>query len=128
MTWRPVVLPPNLRPMRRRVALSPSFGGEAVRRSLPRPRMLRIGNVAPPEEPEAPEAPVDETGLVMRHELSPATSAQLQKIGDQIATARKYGPWIAAGVGIVAGAIAAAVWWKTSSAGKGRRRKARPRR
>lgn len=110
--------------MRRRVALSPSFGGEAVRRSLPRPRMLRIGNVAPPEEPETL---VDETGLVMRHELSPGASAQLQKIGDQIATARKYGPWIAAGVGIVAGAIAAAVWWN-ASAGKGQRRKARPRR
>ena len=125
MTWRPVVLPPSLRPMRRRVALSPSFGGEAVRRSLPRPRMLRIGNVAPPEEPEAP---VDETGLVMRHELSPGASAQLQKIGDQIASARKYGPWIAAGVGIVAGAIAAAVWWNASSADKGQRRKARPRR
>lgn len=127
MSWR-ADLPDYLRPMRRRIA--PPSADSRIRAAsfgAPRPR-VRIGNVFDDPAPApAPATPTDETGLVMRHELSPAAATQLQKISDQIATARKYGPWIAAGVGIVAGAVAAAVWWN-ASAGKGRRRKARSRR
>lgn len=74
---------------------------------------------------EVVEVAETQSGLVMRHELSPQAQAALEKIGNQLIVARRNAPWLTAAAGLVAGVTIAALWWGTTSAEARRKQRAR---